>query len=67
MIMNGSRFSKQRSECRFRKTRIDKETRTSSSGRFYDHCNVTNKKCDERRCIFNTGGVSNGNQDESAD
>lgn len=66
MTVNGSKSNRKR-KCVFRQTRIDKETRTSSSGRFYDYCKITNRKCDVRRCSFNAGGVRVGNKNESAD
>lgn len=40
----------QTSQCKFRQTKIEEGTRTSSGGRYYDHCKITNAKCDKRRC-----------------
>lgn len=55
MEMNGNN-SNRRSQCKFRQTKIEEETRTSGGGRYCDHCRITNAKCDKRRCVFHTGG-----------
>ncbi len=52
-----SLFRKQREQCRFRTSKIHEHTRTSSGGRFYDHCAIRNKVCTKENCIYiRTGG-----------
>lgn len=55
MTANGDDFEKKKKKCKLRKSKIEKDTRTSGAGRFYDQCRLTHKPCEKKNCI-STGG-----------
>ena len=57
MTAIGKTFSEKKKKCRYRTSKIEKDTRTSGSGRFYDCCKLTHKPCEKSRCV-SAGGES---------
>lgn len=52
MTASGDAFGEKKKKCIYRASRIEKETRTSGGGRFYDYCKLTHKPCEKKNCIF---------------
>lgn len=55
MTPSGDDYTVKRKKCKYRKGKIEQDTRTSGAGRYYDHCKLTHKPCEKKNCI-STGG-----------